>query len=115
VTGISTFIYAKYFLKAMYELTIILILLLLIIPTIISTYMNCYSNATIILPSGTILYNNLTFQSCQCLTIQENLEGFQYDNNEQSCYTFGNDSLRSNIRIKMNSQVCFINQTSTVC
>ncbi len=85
------------------DVNILLILLLLIIPTIIGISMSCYSNAQLILPPSSILYNNFTLESCQ------------YDSNDESCYTFGNDSLRSNIRIKINSQVCFVNGTTTVC
>ncbi len=99
----------------MLRLTIFLILVLLSIPTIISINMGCYFNARLILSSSVMLYNNLTLQSCQCLMIQPNISGFQYDNNDNSCYTFGNDSLRSNLRIKINSQVCFVNRTPTVC
>jgi hypothetical protein len=97
------------------DVNILLIFLLLIIPTIIGIPMSCYSNAQLILPPSSILYNNFTLESCQCLTIYQNISGFQYDSNDESCYTFGNDSLRSNIRIKINSQVCFVNGTMTVC
>jgi hypothetical protein len=109
------FRHAKSFVQVMFDLNILLILLLLIIPMIISIEMSCYSNASLILPSSTILYNNLTFSSCQCLMIQPNISGFQYDYNEQSCYTFGNDSSLSNLRVKINSRVCFVNRTPMVC
>jgi hypothetical protein len=95
-------------------LTIKLILCLLSIPPIISIRMTCYYNASLILPSNTILYNNLTLQSCQCFMVQQNMSGFQYNSNGESCYIFGNNSSLSNIRVTLNSQVCFINQTSTV-
>jgi len=95
-------------------LTIKLILCLLRIPPIISIRMTCYYNASLILPSNNILYNNLTLQSCQCFMVQQNMSGFQYNSNGQSCYIFGNNSSLSNIRVTLNSQVCFINQTSTV-
>jgi hypothetical protein len=111
---IYSFTYTQYFLKMMAYLTVLLILLRLIIPMIVSLQMNCYSNASLILPPSTIQYNNLTLQSCKCLTIEQSISGFQYNNDEQSCYTFGNDSLLSDIRIKINCQVCFVNRTSTV-
>jgi len=95
-------------------LTIKLILFLLSIPPIISIRMTCYSNASLILPPNTILYNNLTLQSCKCLMAQQNMSGFQYNSNGKSCYIFGNNSSLSNIRVTLNSQVCFINQTSMV-
>ena len=98
----------------MFYLPILLILLLLIISMIISIDLNCYSNARLILLSSATLYKNLTLQSCQCLMIQEDISGVQYNSNEKSCYTFGNDSSRSNIRINTDSQVCFVNQISTV-
>jgi len=97
----------------MVSLTIKLILCLLSIPPIISIRMTCYYNASLILPSNNILYNNLTLQSCQCFMLQQNMSGFQYNSNGQSCFIFGNQSL-SNIRVTLDSQVCFINQTSTV-
>lgn len=76
--------------------------------------MNCYSNARIILPLSTIIYNNSTLQSCQCLVNQKNISGFQYNSDERSCCIFGNDSLVTNIRVKRNSQICFVNQTAMV-
>lgn len=77
--------------------------------------MNCYSNARLILPLSTIIYNNLTLQSCQCLTIPQNISGFQYNTDDKSCCIFGNNSTQTNIRVKMNSQVCFVNRTTPVC
>ena len=100
--------------KLMYNLNILLVLYLSMISTIITIFLNCYSNARLILPLSAILYNNLTLQSCQCLGIKQNISAFQYDSNEKSCYTYGNDSSRANIRVKVNSQVCFVNQTTTV-
>ncbi len=99
----------------MRHLTILSILLLSIVPTIISIYMSCYFNARLILPPSALLYNSLTLQSCKCLMTQPNVSGFQYDSNNQSCYTFGNDSSRANLRVQTNSQVCFLNQIATVC
>ncbi len=75
--------------------------------------MNCYSNARLGLSSNAILYNNFTLESCQCSMMQSTLFGFQYDSTNNSCYTFGNDLSRSNLRVKINSQVCFIDLTTT--
>lgn len=115
INDIHIFRYTKCFLKMMMYFTILSILLLLNIPTTVSLNMSCYSNASLILPVDTIFYNNLTYQSCTCLMIQQNISGFQYDSNQQSCYTFGNNISRTNLRVKINSQVCFVNRTSTVC
>lgn len=110
-----TFRHAKLFLLVMFDFTILLILLLWTISMIISLPMNCYSNARLDLPTSAILYNNFTLESCQCLMIQQTLSGFQYDSIDNSCYAFSNDSSRSDLRVKIDSQVCFINRTSIVC
>ena len=97
------------------DLMILLILLLLILPMIISISMGCYSNAYLILPSNTTVYTNFTLQSCQCLMINSDAAGFQYNIDDQSCSVFNNDSSRSDLLVKINSQVCFINRTLEVC
>ncbi|CAM4978932.1 unnamed protein product [Rotaria socialis] len=111
---------------------------LLVIPTVISTSLNCYSNAGVTLPSNTgdvlpsntrdvlpsntgdvlpsnvVLQSNLTLESCQCFFIQQNTSCFQYDTNTNSCYTFNINFLQAILRIQLNSLVCFINNTSTL-
>jgi hypothetical protein len=76
--------------------------------------MSCYSNAGLILPSDAALHENVTFESCGCLSIHQNISDFQYNNDTNSCYIFPNNSSLSNIRVTINSQVCFIDRTLTV-
>lgn len=100
--------------ETMFWLTSITLLIFLGVSSTISIQLNCYLNASLILPSNTILYNNVTIEYCQCLLREEDIYGFLYDNSTNSCYTFGNNSSISNIRISVNSQVCFVNRTIMV-
>jgi len=95
------------------NLPIRLILLLFMIEFVFGLQLQCYSNAHLILPPSTILYTNVTLQSCRCISITPTIFGFQYDSNNRSCYTFQNDSSQSDLRARNNSQVCFLNRTST--
>ena len=98
----------------MFWLTSITLLVFLAVSSTISIQLNCYLNANLLLPSNTILYNNVTIEYCQCLLSEEDTYGFLYNNSTNSCYTFGNDSSISNIRVSLSSQVCFVNRTIMV-
>ena len=75
----------------------------------------CYPNADVIFPRSTVLYNNATFGFCRCSSTELNASrGFQYDQSTNSCYILTSDVPISNIRVKINSTVCFINSSSTV-
>ena len=89
-------------------------IVLLFLSAASSILMNCYLNGGIILPSNAVLYNNVTFENCQCYSSQQNLSGFQYNNSAQSCYTFAGYPSLSDIQVIIDSQICFIHQTAMV-
>ncbi|UJR25771.1 hypothetical protein I4U23_007125 [Adineta vaga] len=82
---------------------------------IVSIRLSCYANANLTLPSDAVLYDNITIKSCQCLSIQQSLVyGFQYDKSTNSCYIFDSNVSISDLHVKINSRVCFINQSSSL-
>ncbi|CAF1534200.1 unnamed protein product [Adineta ricciae] len=88
---------------------------LCLISSSISIRLYCYPNADVILPRSTVLYNNATFGFCRCSGIELNASrGFQYNQSTNSCYILTSDVPISNIRMKINSIVCFINSSSTL-
>jgi hypothetical protein len=101
--------------KTMFRLSRTSLLLLISVSITISIHMNCYFNAGFILPSNAVFYDNVTFEFCQCLLSQENITGFMYDNSTESCYILDDNLTISDLRVMINSQVCFVNQTNMVC
>ncbi|CAF0855758.1 unnamed protein product [Adineta ricciae] len=86
-----------------------------LISSSISIRLYCYPNADVILPRSTVLYNNATFGFCRCSSTALNASrGFQYDQSTNSCYILTSDVSISNMRVKINSIVCFINSSSTL-
>ena len=94
--------------------SIALCLIVTIVPSIRSIPIICFINATLSLPPSSILYSNVTFESCRCSLLEEDVHGFQYDNESSSCYTIGNDSSLANLQITNHSRVCFLDPMGTV-
>lgn len=89
-------------------------LIISIVPSTGSVPIICFIDASLILPPSSILYSNVTFESCRCLLLEEDVHGFQYNNESSSCYTIGNDSSLANLQITNHSRVCFLDPIGTV-